>query len=251
MNQDTIEVTTRHGVMPVHIRRPEDHGPFPLVVLYMDAPGVREALHGHAQRLAQSGYMTALPDLYYRLDPARRPDPQRLRSGDESAFARMAAAVQTLEDADVIEDTGLMIEQLHDDASWNGDGWGCVGFCRGGRVGMRAASEFGGDLIAASLLHPARLVTDEPDSPHLRLGGANAELYLGFGENDHVTPLSTIPPLREQLDRHDIRHRIEVIPGADHGFTMPGMPAYNREAAEQAWKGTLALLEQRMPSPAA
>jgi dienelactone hydrolase len=118
----------------------------------------------------------------------------------------------------------------------------CVGFCAGGRFGLRAASRFGTDVAAAALLHPSRLVTDEPDSPHRQLDAATARLYLGFGENDHVTPVSLIPPLREQLESHHVPFRIEVIPNADHGFTMPGMPAYNREAAEQAWAGTLELL---------
>ncbi len=71
-------------------------------------------------------------------------------------------------------------------------------------------------------------------------------LYLGFGERDHVTPPSMIAPLREQLERYGIAHRIELIPDADHGFTMPGMPAYNEAAAEHAWAGTLALLGARL-----
>ncbi len=245
MRTDTIEVQTEHGTMPVHTAHPDTDGQPPLVVLFMDAPGIRDALFGHAQRLNTAGYATALPDLYYRLDPADRPEPERLRSGDELAFARMGRAVATLSDDDVITDTRLMLDRLASDHPASA-GWGVVGFCAGGRFGLRAATALGDQLRAASLLHPSRLVTDEQDSPHRMLDGATAGLYLGFGENDHVTPLSVIPPLREQLESHEIEHTIEVIPAADHGFTMPGMPAYNADAAERAWAGTLALLKSRL-----
>ena len=63
-----------------------------------------------------------------------------------------------------------------------------------------------------------------------------------------MTPPSTIPPLREQLETHGVKHRIEVIPEADHGFTMPGMPAYHEAAAERAWAGTLEVLDERLGS---
>jgi len=76
-----------------------------------------------------------------------------------------------------------------------------------------------------------------------RIAGA---LYLGFGEADRVTPVSNIPPLREQLEQHGVEHRIDVLPGAEHGYSMPDRPAYNREAAERAWAQTLELLRRRL-----
>jgi carboxymethylenebutenolidase len=71
-------------------------------------------------------------------------------------------------------------------------------------------------------------------------------LYFGFGEADHVTPVSSIPPLREQLERHGIQHRIDVLPDAEHGYTMPDRPAYNHDAAERAWAETLTLFSERL-----
>jgi carboxymethylenebutenolidase len=241
MKLTVIEVGTERGTMPVHLRSPDGDGPSPLVVLFMDGPGIRPALHSHAERLADAGYTVALPNLYYAFDPADKPDVEKLEAGEGSEFARMGAVVGRMNDAEVLADTRLMLDLLPDA---NDQPWGIVGFCMGGRFGLRAAEAFGGDVAAAALLHPSRLVTDEPASPHLTAGSVDASLYLGFGETDHVTPLSLIPPLREQLEEHGVRHRIEIIPGADHGFTMPGMPAYNEAAAEQAWVGTLAVLGQ-------
>lgn len=240
MTSQKIDVTTPRGTMPVHLRLPDGVGRCPLVVLFMDAAGIRPALHGHAERLVRAGYMTALPDLYYDLDPDQHPRPERLPDPEE--FDRMGRAVSTLEDEQVIEDTAKMLARI----DGRDQPWGCVGFCAGGRFGLRAAHRFGSDLAAAALLHPARLVTDEPDSPHRHVDRVRASLYLGFGERDHVTPPSTIPPLREQLERHGVPHRIEIIPEADHGFTMPGSPAYDEQAAERAWTGSLQVLGDRL-----
>jgi carboxymethylenebutenolidase len=243
MSQTTIEMTTARGTMPVHVHRAARDKLAPIVVLYMDGPGIRFALHDHAERLARAGYTALLPDLFYAIDPADRPNVERLKARDPQEFERMGKVVARVHDDDVLEDTRLLLDTF---PAGTDRAWACVGFCMGGRFGLRAAETFGNEVAAASLLHPSRLVTDEPDSPHLgvdRIGGA---LYLGYGGNDHVTPPSTIPPLRERLEQHGIAHRIEVMPGAEHGYTMPGMPAYNRDAAERAWAGTLELLDERL-----
>ena len=243
MSQTTIEVKTPRGTMPVHINRPDADKAAPVVLLYMDAPGIRPALFGHAERLADAGYTAVLPDLYYPFDPADRPDPEKLAARDPDEFARMRKLQVRITDDDVLEDTRLLLATLPDRPTGP---WACVGFCMGGRFGLRAAETFGGELAAASLLHPTGLVTDEPTSPHLSVDRIAGGLYLGFGEADDIAPPSSIPPLREQLERHDVAHRIDVMPGADHGYTMPDRPAYDPEGAERAWAGTLELFGERL-----
>ena len=243
MSQTTVEVTTPRGTMPTYVHSPEGDGPFPRVLLYMDAPGVRPALFDYAERLASAGYTAILPDLYYPFDPSERFDVERMAAGDQEEYARMRKLVGQIDDEKVLEDTRLVLEAV---PGAEGGEWACIGFCMGGRLGMRAAEAFGTDIAAASLLHPTGLVTDAPDSPHLEVDRVDASLYLGFGENDSVTPVSTIPPLRDALEHAGVDHRIEIFAGAEHGFTLPGRPAYDAAAAEQTWVGTLAVLAERL-----
>lgn len=243
MSQMTMEVKTPRGTMPVFVNRPDADKAAPVVLIYMDAPGIRPALHGHAERLANAGYTAVLPDLYYPIDPADRPNPEKLAARDPEEFMRMRELTARIKDDDVLEDTRLLLASLPDRPTGP---WGCVGFCMGGRFAFRAAESFGSELAAASLLHPTGLVTDAPDSPHLGAHRIEGALYLGFGEEDDVAPISDIPPLREQLEQHGVTHQIDVLPDAHHGYTMPDRAAYNHDAAERAWSVTLELLGDRL-----
>src|SRR5258708_16692750 len=79
-----IDIPTKDGHTTTFIRHPERDGPHPVILFYMDAPGIREELRDMARRLAISGYYVMLPNLYYRLDvmelgplPADPEAPQR------------------------------------------------------------------------------------------------------------------------------------------------------------------------------
>ena len=47
--------------------KPDEGGPFPGIIIYMDAPAIREELRDMARRLASMGYYVLLPNLFYRV----------------------------------------------------------------------------------------------------------------------------------------------------------------------------------------
>ena len=140
MSQTTVDVATPRGTMPTYVHRPDATGPSPRVLLYMDAPGIRPALLGYAERLADAGYTAIVPDLYYPFDPAEKFDAERLAAGDKEEFARMRKLVGQIDDEQVLEDTRLLLEAV---PGTDGGEWACIGFCMGGRLGMRAAEALG------------------------------------------------------------------------------------------------------------
>ena len=191
--------------------------------------------------VTDAGYATALPDLFFDVPLDGRPRIERLAAGDEEEFRRMGELVASLDDQAILEDTERVVTAVGAHGQW-----GCVGFCMGGRFGLRAAETFGEDVAAASLLHPSRLVTDEPDSPHLAVDRIDGALYLGLGENDHVTPPDTLAPLRERTraqprrspDRRAPRRRPRLH-DAWHALVQRG-----RRGAGLG--GTLAVLGERL-----
>ena len=56
MIEHNLDIRTADGAMNTFITHPEEGGPFPVVLFYMDAPGKREELHDMARRIATVGY---------------------------------------------------------------------------------------------------------------------------------------------------------------------------------------------------
>jgi carboxymethylenebutenolidase len=84
MIEHHIDIPTADGAMNSFVVHPDEGGPHPVVLFYMDAPGKREELHDMARRLATVGYCVVLPNLYYR-----RTRDYWLKERTEEAMAEM------------------------------------------------------------------------------------------------------------------------------------------------------------------
>ena len=84
MIEHHLDIATADGAMNTFVVHPEEGGPFPVVLFYMDAPGKREELHDMARRIAAVGYFVVLPNLYYR-----RSRDYLLRERTEAGMAEM------------------------------------------------------------------------------------------------------------------------------------------------------------------
>src|SRR6201996_6135234 len=93
MIEQTLDIATKDGAMETFICHPERGGPFPAVMLLMDAPGIREELRDMARRLGTIGYYVLLPNLYYRAGRDTIYGPEVLEQG--SAERERMRAVRT------------------------------------------------------------------------------------------------------------------------------------------------------------
>src|SRR5689334_25138643 len=66
MIDQQVDIQTADGRVSTFVTHPERGGPYPLILFYMDAPGIREELRDMARRFATVGYCVMLPNLYYR-----------------------------------------------------------------------------------------------------------------------------------------------------------------------------------------
>jgi carboxymethylenebutenolidase len=85
-------------------------------------------------------------------------------------------------------------------------------------------------------LYGVGLVTDRPDSPHLRADRISAEMYFGCAEVDSYAPPEVVVELERTLLATNATFEVERYPGTEHGFAFPKRPAYNRAAAERHWE---------------
>lgn len=78
MPHTPLSYTTPDGTADARLGLPGTPGPWPLVVLCMDAFGLRPALDSIADRLVAAGYAVVQPDLYWPAAPTppSRPAPR-------------------------------------------------------------------------------------------------------------------------------------------------------------------------------
>ncbi|MFK4548136.1 carboxymethylenebutenolidase [Streptomyces tendae] len=240
-------VQTDDGPMSVIIRHPVSGGPFPVVLVYHDGPGLREDIHDVTRRLADAGYYSVLPDLYHRIGQKISFDMAGIGQGPGSPeFDRLMAAVTSLGDDMVLADTTAVLDATTNDPAADMDFKAVMGFCMGARFTLRLLAAEPNEFAAGSALHPSNCVTDEPDSPHRSVGSISAELFVGLGAADTLSPLELNKPLRDELARPTVKATVEVFDGADHGFMFPQLPAYQQHAASVSWDRTLDLFRRAL-----
>ena len=241
MIERDVMVQTKYGRQASFAVCPDDSGPFPGVILYMDAPGTREELRNMARRIAKHGYFCLLPDLYYRLGTLRFDIPRR----NDAMSVVIRGAMESLSNAAILEDTAGMISFLDAQENVKPGPIGCVGHCMSGSFVVSIAAHLP-RIKAAASLYGVRLVTDKADSPHLLLDRIQGELYFAFAEIDPAVPANVVPELQAALEKSRIKYRLETFPGTHHGFCFADRADYHAVAAEAAWARVFDLFERNL-----
>ncbi|HSQ67885.1 MAG TPA: dienelactone hydrolase family protein [Polyangiaceae bacterium] len=239
MIEQRVDVTTPHGSMPTFVFHPEEGGPFPLVLFLMDAPSVRQALRDMASRIASVGYTVMLPYLYYADEPYRE-----FGVSDEEMHRRTELR-EKLTKARIASDAAALFAHAAKEPVKPGKA-GVVGYCMSGPFALAVANAFPDRIAAAASFHGAWFVTDKPDSSHLNVSNVKAEVYLGWADNDPTAPPSDREAMEAALTKAGVRHRIELYPGALHGFAPPGGARYDRAASERHFERLFALFARNL-----
>jgi carboxymethylenebutenolidase len=248
MVEATHQIETLDGTMEAFSVHPEGDGAHAAVILYMDAPGIREELRDFCRRIAGEGYYVLLPNMYYRpattsFDYDELMDPTTGAATMKKMFAAMASLTNEL----VMRDTRSMLDFLATQSAVKPGAKGCIGYCMSGQYVVSAAGTFPEDFAAAASLYGVSIVTDQPDSPHLLANRIRGELYLGFAETDEYVPDHVIPDLTAALDANGVTHRTETFPKTHHGFCFPQRgPSYSEAAAEKVWELVFDLYKRRL-----
>ena len=247
MHESEVIIKTADGGMDCFVTHPEENGPFPVVIMYMDAPGIREELRDMARRIGTVGYFVMLPNMYYRtgregsygFDLARTRD-------DEGERKKMFGVMNTLTNALVVSDTGPMLEFARGAEQAAAGPVGCVGYCMSGRFVMSAAAAYPDDFAAVASYYGVGIITDKEDSPHLMADRIKGEVYLAFASEDPYVPDDVLKAMPGAMTAAGVNHRIEIYLGTEHGFAFPKRPAYVKPAAERHWERMFALYDRAL-----
>jgi carboxymethylenebutenolidase len=239
MIERQIQIETPYRRMNTFICHPERDSPHPAIIIFMDAPGIREELRDMARRLGTVGYYVMLPNLYYRSDV------EELGSvvGEANITTRQKALqlMATINIPLVMQDVDALLAFAAQDKAASRGPMGCVGYCMSGQYAVNAAVRHKERIRAAASIYGVALVSDKPDSPHLAPQRTDARLYFGCAEKDQYAPQEMIDQLRGEIAAKGGNAELEIYPGTAHGFAFPSRPVYDKPAAERHWERLFAL----------
>jgi carboxymethylenebutenolidase len=240
---EILEAESDGTPMAVLRKRPDHPGPWPRVVMFHDGPGIRGATHEFAVKLAGEGFDVVVPDLYHRHGRLLGWELHE-RQADPSIMDRLWELLGSLTDAGIQTDLDAVIAAV---APGNGEPMATIGFCVGARAVFRTMMRLPDRFVAGAMWHPSYLVDDLPDSPHLTADQFPGQLFIGIGEDDQLQPLASHQPFLHAIAS---RPGVEVAtyPGADHGYTWPGWPSFNKPAADTSFEATVALFHHALPT---
>ena len=240
MTDAWVDIPCSAGSMNTFVTFAEHDEPQPLILLLMDAGGMREELCDMARRLAAAGYYVMVPNLYYRLSR----DFSHTSRSREDMFAYMDSLSNSL----VCTDIAALIHHAEQVPHAATSKIGCVGYCMGGPFAFAAAAAFPDRVAAAASFHGVRLFHAGPDSPHLAADRISAELYIGCAQSDEWAPTSLMQSLDDYLSTTSLSYRLEWYPDTQHGFVFAERDGiYHAQAAERHWQVLLDLYARKLP----
>jgi len=237
-----IEITTRDGVCPAYVFKPAGEGPWPAVLVYMDAVAIRPAMLELGERLATYGYYVLLPDLFYRSGPYEPFNAATLFSDPVQRKVLMEKFVAPANQPAIMSDTRAFLDYLHAQPDVRPGPIATTGYCMGGLMSLTAAGTYPDEIIAAASYHGGRLATDDPNSPHLLASKMKARVYVGGAIEDDSFPDAMKARLDEALTQAGVDHTIETYP-AKHGWVFPDLPVYDPAASERHYETLKTLLD--------
>lgn len=207
----------------------------PGVILFQEIFGINDNIRGVAERLADVGYLTLAPDMFWRIEP-------RFERNEESALVEGVAMVQQLDWAAASADITSTFAHLRAMPHCSGTVGG-VGFCLGGTLTY---------IFATS----SRVNGQGPDA---------AVCYYGSGIHQMLDQADSIEcPIMFHYGNHDpyipevqiaaVEAAMQELPGATiyrydagHAFSNWNAPsAYDKDSAELAWRRTLEFFAEHL-----
>ncbi|WP_445155381.1 dienelactone hydrolase family protein [Arthrobacter sp. Hor0625] len=242
-----IDIPAAAGPAEALVARPSTgEGPFPGVILYMDAFGLRPRIQDMAQRIADWGYIVLAPNVFYREGTAAELAPaldMTTPEGREAAGAAAFPRVGRLTTDKALPDIDAWVQALRGLDGVAPGPIGVTGYCMGARLAVRTATAHPDEVAACGGFHGGGLATDEPDSPHLGLGTSQARFVFGHADHDRSMDAAAVARLGEALDAAGLAASNEVYAGAPHGYSMADTSAFHSEATERHFRELRDLLD--------
>ena len=222
------------GQFEAYLSEPAN-GSGPGLVLLQEIFGINPFLRNMADQFASEGYVTLVPDLFWRMKPG-------IVLGYDDESLKQAFDYYGRFDVDLgIKDAAASIDALRAMAQCSGK-VGALGYCLGGKLAYLTATRTDADCCICYYGVGIEESLDE-------ISNISCPMVLHFAENDSFVPPQAVEQIRQAFSSFD-DVEIYSYPDLDHAFATPGRDSYHEQAAEMAYARSIDMLRKSI-SPAA
>jgi len=222
---EDIKYSGATGDVSAYLAKPKGEKELPGVVVVHENRGLNAHIKDVARRVAVEGFVALAPDA---LSPV---------GGTPSDENKAIEMIGKLNMPSTIKNFVAAVKYLKTYSGSSGK-VGVVGFCWGGAMANQTAVN-SPDLTAAVPYYGRQPAPE--DVPRIK-----ASLLLQYAGLDEGINQG-IPAFEAALKKAHIDYRIYMYQGAQHAFNNDtNTPRYNKEAADLAWKRTIAFLKEKL-----
>ncbi len=230
---------TLNDALAGYVVRPAGRGPFPGIVVLMEAFGITGHIQGVCERLAHAGYVALAPDIYHG------------EIFDYGNMEPVLAKIKSVDDITVMHEIEVSLDWLASQPEVAGDRLGIIGFCMGGRLAYLANCRHAARIKAAVAFYGGGIAPDGVDRfgrtpPVGETAAMQHPIFIGYGAEDTSIPAPEHGRVAQALSAHKKRYTLAVYPEAGHGFLCEERASYAAAAAAGAWQETLGFLDSNL-----
>jgi carboxymethylenebutenolidase len=208
-----------------YLAKPTGDGPFPIILVCHENRGLTPHIQDVTRRVAKAGYAGLAVDLLSR-------------QGGTAGIANpndISGALGNAPEGQPVQDFQSGLRYMQSQPFADKAKIGMVGFCYGGGVTWRMATQTPELRAAVPFYGPAPQVEAVPN--------IQAAVLAIYGEQDQRINAG-IPAIEAAMQQNNKTFQKIIYPGVNHAFHNDTGQRYNREAAKDAWSKTLAWFEQ-------
>lgn len=222
IEQKEIIIATPDGKMPAFLCVPDSILSKSAVIVLMEIFGLTEHIKEVTARIANQGYLTIAPDLYYRQLPNNKFGYDEVESGKSMMYS--LDFNKTIE-----EDIKATLDYLK--SGLDVDRIGITGFCFGASMAFYTATKFSAEISAVAPFYAVVL-----DEWLEAVKNITIPVYLFFGGWDPFIAGDRIKQIDSRFRELGKNYRLKVYDNAGHGFFCQERSSYNQTAAEDSWQ---------------
>jgi len=225
LHTEFIKYPGETGEVRAYLAKPKGEEKLPSVIVIHENTGLQPHIQDVTRRMALEGFLAIAPDALSPLggtpDEVDKARSLMRELNSQSTIKNFVAAVQYLKTHPL--STGKV---------------GCTGFCWGGGITNQVAVN-SPDLSAAVPYYGRQPAAEDV----LKIKASLLLHYAGLDERIN----SGIPAFEDALKEASVDYKIYIYEGAAHAFNNDTNPdRYHKEAAELAWKRTIAFFKEKL-----